>query len=274
MTRLADRRVLAVAGPDREGFLDGLLSCRTVGLEPGALVYGALLTPQGKVVTDVFVHARADALLLDVPADAADDLARRLAIYRLRAAVEIAPSDEVVWLGDGPPDPRAEGLGTRTVRPAGEASDGDNAAYDAARLAAGVPDAGSDFVLGEAFPHDANMDLTGGVDFTKGCFVGQEVVSRMRHRGTARRRTVRVEAGETLPATGTDIVTAAGVPVGRLGTVVGDRGLAMVRIDRVDGTESAAGIALRLVPPPGAPFRLSGSADAKPASGEAGGASA
>ncbi|MEM8664422.1 MAG: folate-binding protein, partial [Pseudomonadota bacterium] len=151
-------------------------------------------------------------------------------------------------------------LGTRAL----VATDQDDAVgsgalkrFVAARIAAGVPEGSLDFALGDTFPHDANMDLTGGIDFAKGCFVGQEVVSRMRHRGTARRRTVRVEAqSATLPPTGSPIL-AGETAVGTLGTAQGREGLAIVRIDRTGkGPLTCAGVAITLTVPPGAPFVL------------------
>ncbi|ORE94661.1 glycine cleavage T protein (aminomethyl transferase) [Stappia sp. 22II-S9-Z10] len=263
---LTDRSLILVGGPDRLHFLDGLLSCHTADLEPGGLVYGALLTPQGKVLTDLFVHARADDVVVDLPAAVRDDVLRRLTLYKLRAAVTVEALDGTVLVGDdvpgGAPDPRAAdgALGLRGIGPAEAAADGP-AVYDAARIAAGVPDAVVDFELGNAFPHDANMDITGGVDFHKGCFVGQEVVSRMRHRGTARRRTVIVTADAPLPATGTAL-TVGTREVGRLGTVAGNRGLALVRIDRTDGTAEANGVPVTLTPPPGASFTFAAPAPA------------
>ena len=259
---LPGRSVIAVSGADRARFLDGLLSCEVEALQPGSLAYGALLTPQGKVVADMMVFCEADRIALDVPEGAADELARRLAMYKLRAAVDVARTDEVVLVGDGEgsPDPRASGLGRRAIASGGSSNEAALANYARARIAAGVPDAVVDFPLGDIFPHDANMDLTGAVDFAKGCFVGQEVVSRMRHRGTARRRTVIVEGEAALPATGTAL-TVAGKEVGRLGTVEGRDGLAMVRIDKLGRTAEAGGVALSVRVPSGAPFTL---ADAEP----------
>ncbi|MBJ3778288.1 CAF17-like 4Fe-4S cluster assembly/insertion protein YgfZ [Acuticoccus mangrovi] len=253
-----ERRVaIRFEGPDRVKFLDGLLSADVEAIAPGGLGYGALLTPQGKILSDMMIHVEEDHLTLDVPTAAADDLERRFGLYKLRAAVTLARTDEVVVVsGEGPADPRAAGLGGRTLMaPADAPAETDASAYHAARIAAGVPDAVLDFELGDAFPHDANMDLTGGVDFKKGCFVGQEVVSRMRHRGTARRRTVIVAADATLPATGAP-VTVGGKVVGRLGTTLGGDGLAVVRIDRVGETAEIEGVAVRLRVPPGAPFAL------------------
>ncbi|UOM35863.1 folate-binding protein YgfZ [Acuticoccus sp. I52.16.1] len=264
---LNERTVVMVGGEDRLTFLDGLVTCSTKTLAPGALAYGALLTPQGKILTDLFVHTRDDHLFLDLPASAAADIVRRLTMYKLRAAVTLETTDAAVILGEGPPDPRAvtvsvaldgavDGfdVGGRSI---GVGTPGDAAPYHAARIAAGIPDAVLDFELGDAFPHDANMDITGAVDFQKGCFVGQEVVSRMRHRGTARRRTVRVSADAPLPETGAP-VTANGRVIGRLGTTVGAAGLAVVRIDRVKGEVKAGDVTVRLAPPPGATFALAG----------------
>jgi folate-binding protein YgfZ len=254
-TILPGRVVLAVTGTDRARFLDGLLTCNVGERAPGAVVYGALLTPQGKVVTDLFAFVEEDRTLLDVPEAAADDLLRRLGIYRLRAAVGLERTDARVAVGAGADDPRAGGLGGRRVVDGGVEDAAALADYRRRRIAAVVPDAAADFPLGDTFPHDANMDLTGGVDFTKGCFVGQEVVSRMRHRGTARRRTVAVHADAPLPPSGTAL-TVGGREIGTLGTVEGTEGLAVVRIDRTRGEAEAGGVPLRLTPPPGAPFRL------------------
>ena len=250
---LPDRAVIAVTGDGRTAFLDGLLTC---DMDKGGLLYGALLTPQGKIVSDMMVHVLADRVAMDVPAAAADDLVRRLTMYRLRAPVAIERTAEVATIGEGgAADPRAPDLGMRGIAASAEHDEDALRRYAEARIAHGVPDAVTDFALGEPFPHEVNMDLTAGVDFHKGCFVGQEVVSRMRHRGTARRRTVVVTAETALPETGADVLAGERV-VGRLGTVSGSRGLATVRIDRVGEEALVGGVAVRLAPPPGAPFTL------------------
>ncbi|MEM7695346.1 MAG: folate-binding protein [Pseudomonadota bacterium] len=250
VAHLADRTVIDVSGPARLDFLDGLFTVSVADMAPGTLRYGALLTPQGKIVTDLFVHAEADRLRLDVPEAAAADLTRRLTMYKLRAAVELAASDDPVVVGIGAPDPRADGLPARQI---GGAADGARTFYDSARVAAGVPDAALDFALGDTFPHDANMDHFGGVDFQKGCFVGQEVVSRMRHRGTARRRTVRVTAEAPLPD---GEVMAGEKAIGKVGTRVGEAGLAIVRLDRAVGPLTVGGVPVHLSVPDGAAFSL------------------
>ncbi|MEM9222206.1 MAG: folate-binding protein [Pseudomonadota bacterium] len=259
ISRLPGRSVIRVGGEERLKFLDGLLSVGTAEAEPGTMLYGALLTPQGKIISDMMVFVDAETVALDVPSSAASDLMRRLSMYKLRAAVALEKSDETVAVTFAPTegarvDPRGEGLGFRLLSdtPIDERDD-ILARYASARIAAGVPDGAADFGLGEAFPHDVNMDLTGGVDFKKGCFVGQEVVSRMRHRGTARRRTVIVRGSQPLPPPGTAL-TANGKPVGQLGSAVGNDGLAIVRIDRVVGEAEADGVALTLRLPEGAPF--------------------
>ncbi|WMS42524.1 folate-binding protein [Acuticoccus sp. MNP-M23] len=257
ISALPGRSVISVSGADSARFLDGLLTVQVESLEDGALAYGALLSPQGKILTDMMVFRRGNGFALDVPAEAADDLVRRLTMYKLRAAVDVALTGEHVAISadEGIADPRGSNLLNRLLT-ADAAPQGDAlSAYTRARISAGVPDAVIDFPLGDAFPHDANMDLTGGVDFHKGCFVGQEVVSRMRHRGTARRRTVLVSGKAPLPAPGTAL-TLDGRAVGRMGVSDGDSGLALIRIDRTDGTAEADGRALSLAPPPGAPFVL------------------
>lgn len=261
LSRLPERSVIRVGGDDRLRFLDGLLSCQVAALSQGALAYGALLSPQGKILCDMMVFVDDETVALDVPESARDDLMRRLTLYKLRAAVSLEATDEAVavtFAADpaARPDPRGKGLGGRRIAPADTPVVPDILErYAAARIAAGVPDAVVDFALGDAFPHDVNMDLTGGVDFKKGCFVGQEVVSRMRHRGTARRRTVIVASEAPLPETGSEIL-ADGRPAGRLGTRLAREGLATVRIDRVGAHADAAGVPIALRVPEGAPFSL------------------
>ncbi|MEM0907157.1 MAG: folate-binding protein [Pseudomonadota bacterium] len=261
---LPGRTVIAVGGEDRHRFLDGLLTAGVEDLAPGDLRYGALLTPQGKIITDMMIFGEADRIVLDVPSEGAADLVRRLSLYKLRADVTVRETDEVVLIGFGDEvresaahDPRAPTLGVRFVAPAesGEVNVPVLDRYFAARVAAVVPDAPDDIRLGEAFPHDANMDLTGGVDFKKGCFVGQEVVSRMRHRGTARRRTVAVRGEGPLPDAG-EAFTVNGKPVGQMGGGRGGSGLAVLRIDKVAGHVEAGGVRFDVSVPDGAPFSL------------------
>lgn len=259
-TRLPDRGVLKLSGADALALLDRLVTIEASDLADGGAGYAALLTPQGKILADFFLFRAGPDVFLDAPASVIGDLLKRLTLYRLRAAVTLTDvtadiAVHVLWpdgdgLPDAPPgalaaaaDPRLPALGLRVLMPSAASLPADIASvppadWAARRVAFGVPDSGIDFALGDAFPHDADMDDLNGVDFTKGCFVGQEVVSRMKHRGTARRRVIRVTADAPLPAPGTPIL-ADGRPAGTLGTVAGSQGLALVRLDRVKAARDA-----------------------------------
>ncbi|GEO84498.1 MULTISPECIES: YgfZ/GcvT domain-containing protein [Alphaproteobacteria] len=236
---LPDRALIRVSGTDAEHFLHNLVTTDIANLPQGEAWPGALLTPQGKVLFDFLVWRDGAAFILDTSNDQRDALIKRLSMYKLRAAVEIAPVDAtgmtVAWGEDadtgGLIDHRFACAGVRVTRKAGGSAETGSQAYHALRVLAGIAESGSDFALQDAFPHDILFDLTGGVSFKKGCYVGQEVVSRMQHRGTARRRVVLVTAESDLPPSGTEI-NAGGKPVGALGTVAGNRALAIVRIDR------------------------------------------
>jgi folate-binding protein YgfZ len=241
--RLDNRGVVRVAGADSAHFLQNLVTNDVEGLEVGEVRFAALLTPQGKILFDFLIHRGTEnEFLLDVAAEQTAALAKRLALYRLRAKIEI--SDEsarlavVVAPAGEPADPRAalgaRRIGTRAEAPApsGEAL----ADYEARLVALGVPQGGKDFAYGDAFPHDVNMDLLNGVDFRKGCYVGQEVVSRMRHRGEIRRRVVRVAALDAPLETGAAVLDGK-LAVGTVGTVAGGEALALMRVDRADDAE-------------------------------------
>ena len=249
VAELPDRGVVRAAGPDAEGFLQNLLTLDMGRVGEGRAGYGALLTPQGKILFDFIVHRQGSAFLFDLQRDLAGDFIRRLSLYRLRAKVEIEDLSDThrvfAWGVDRPPDlgavaaadPRRPELGFRAIFPPGAATpsgyvEASAEDYHAHRIAMGVPEGGRDFTFGEAFPHDAGLDQLGGVDFRKGCYVGQEVVSRMEHRGTARRRILTAASEGDLPAPGTPI-EADGRPLGGLGSTAGRRGLALVRVDRV-----------------------------------------
>ncbi|KOX58121.1 folate-binding protein [Streptomyces purpurogeneiscleroticus] len=247
---LPDRVLITVVGPDATTLLQGVLTCNVETLQPGEARLGALLTPQGKILFDFLVSRIPDGFRLDVQADKAADLAKRLTLYRLRAQATIAADPTVavaaVWAGAVPPaaeavaDSRAADLGARLYAAAGAFStDATEADYHAHRIALGVPEGGRDYAFGDAFPHEALMDQLGGVDFRKGCYVGQEVVSRMQHRGTARTRILAAAYPDTAPQPGTEI-TAGGKGLGTTGSAAGTRGLALVRIDRL-GDALAAG---------------------------------
>jgi tRNA-modifying protein YgfZ len=249
---LTDRSVVSVTGPDAARLLQDVITCDVEGLDSTKAVPGALLTPQGKVMFDFILSRRSDAdgasagFFIDLDRSHADDFIRRMTLYRLRAKVAFAvvePMRVFAVLNETPHagalvDSRFRGDGTVYRLYIDDASgiefETDTAPYTAARIAHGVVESGHDFALGDAFPHDLLMDKNGGIAFRKGCFVGQEVVSRMQHRGTARRRVVQVDAASTLPAALDAVaVEAGGKPAGTLGTVAGRQALAIVRTDRI-----------------------------------------
>lgn len=257
---LADRSILRLTGRDGRGWLQGLVTSDIERLAAGEGRYAALLTPQGKILSDFFVVPDGESLLLDCRRDQAQSLLKRLSMYKLRADVALADAGDMLmaaaaW-GDAPPavsraivyaDPRDPSLGWRLIGEAQEfdligIESGHEDAYAAHRILRGIPEGGIDFAFNDAFPHEANLDLLHGVDFKKGCYVGQEVVSRVQHRGTARKRIVPVAFAGDPPATGTAVI-AGDVEIGAIGSVGNGRALAMLRIDRVEEA-AAAGVKL------------------------------
>ncbi len=276
---LPDRGVVKVSGETARDFLNGLVTTDTARLAPGQGRFGALLTPQGKITVDFLITeappGHGGGFLIDCPKPLAQALAEKLRFYRLRAKIEIENlSDSIgvlaAWDGDAAlkpdltfTDPRNARLGLRILVPsqlAQKAADligakiVDASAYEAHRIALGVPRGGLDFTYGDAFPHETNMDRLSGVDFDKGCYIGQEVVSRMQHRGTARTRAVRVALEGPAPEVGSAIL-AGGKPVGTMGSAADHHGLALIRIDRAaDALETgtplmAGGLAIRITEP-------------------------
>ncbi|MBY5626054.1 YgfZ/GcvT domain-containing protein [Rhizobium leguminosarum] len=254
---LKDRSLLFVSGAEAQSFLQNLITTDIIALGADEARPGALLTPQGKILFDFMIWQDGDGYMIETDAGQRDSMLKRLTMYKLRAAVTLAPSTEegvtVSWGEDAEDSQRVRGsqgardsrfakAGVTLTRRPGKHGDSAEALYDALRISHGIVTSGSDFALQDAFPHDVLMDFNGGLSFRKGCYVGQEVVSRMQHRGTARRRVVTVSAATDLPGTGTEI-TAAGKPVGTLGSVDGGNGLAIVRIDRA-GAAMAAGTPL------------------------------
>lgn len=276
---LPDRGVIKVAGEDARNFLNGLITTDVDRLKPGLGRFGALLTPQGKIIVDFLITeapaGHGGGFLIDCPKALADGLATKLKFYKLRAKVTVDNlSDDLgvlaAWDGQLPAqpdlsfaDPRNEHLGTRILIPEGlkqKLSDligaelVDAADYEAHRIALGVPRGGLDFMYSDAFPHETNMDRLAGVDFDKGCYVGQEVVSRMQHRGTARTRSVKVLLEDSSPEAGVSVM-AGDKSVGTMGSSAQGKGIALVRIDRVaDALDAgqpltAGGLALKLAEP-------------------------
>jgi folate-binding protein YgfZ len=287
---LPERGVVKVAGDDARRLLNGLATNDIGKVKPGAPCFAALLTPQGKIIVD-FIVAEAEpgdggGFFLDCPRVLAPTLVEKLKFYKLRAKVTIEDLSEAlgvmaVWDGAGLSDyglsfadPRLPALGTRVLLPpdlANEAAADLGAtlvepdAYEAHRIALGVPRGGQDFAYGDTFPHEADMDQLAGVDFDKGCYVGQEVVSRVEHRATARSRVVPIAYDEFSPLQGVAVM-AGEKQVGMLGSTAKGRGLALLRLDRVaDALASATpltagGIAIRVVKPDWAKFVWPGEA--------------
>jgi folate-binding protein YgfZ len=287
---LPDRGVVKVVGETARSFLNGLFTADIGTVTPDTPRFAALLTPQGKIIVDAIVAeanlSDGGGFFLDVPRALAKTCVDRLNFYKLRAKVMIEDLSEirgVMALWDGADlseyglcyrDPRLPALGLRVMLPphlASEAAADLGAAlnpaadYEAHRIALGVPRGGLDFSYGDAFPHETDMDQLHGVDFTKGCYVGQEVVSRMEHRGSARTRIVPV-AYEGFPPDAGAAVTAAEKPVGTFGSAAQGRALALIRLDRAadalaGGHDIVAGaVTLRLVKPEWATFPFPGEA--------------
>lgn len=249
-TSLPERGVVAVTGDDARKLLQGLISNDMDALDkPGSAMHAALLSPQGKILFEFFVVQAEGGFLLETAQDKAADLVKRLSMYRLRAQVDIADrSDQysvAVHWGDAADDrgaaalhyrdPRRPELAARWLisRSAGidtAAEAGARDDYERRRVALGVPEAQADYALGDTFPHEANLDRLGGISFTKGCFVGQEVAARMHNKSVVRKRVVRVNAAEPLRA-GADVTIGTAV-IGRIGSVAGTEALAMLRLDR------------------------------------------
>ncbi len=249
IARLADRGVVRVTGEDAAKLLDNLITADLERLDKEPAVFGGLLTPQGKILFDFFVVKIPDGYLLETSKDKAADFAKRLTFYKLRAKAAIADVSgdyEVFAAWDGEPaeiaeaiafpDPRNAGLGWRVIAPAGTEAAGSRqfesgSRYHIHRITIGMPEGGRDYVLGDTFPHEALFDQIGGVNFDKGCYVGQEVVSRMQHRSTARKRVVPIEGASDIPA-GAEVKVGEAV-IGSVGSSNGTRALALVRLDRV-----------------------------------------
>ncbi|NEX93476.1 folate-binding protein YgfZ [Caulobacter sp. 17J65-9] len=244
LARLDSRALLRVTGPDRASFLQGLLTNDVESLAPGEARFAALLTPQGKFLFDLFVIAEPDALLLDVQAERRADLARRLAMYKLRAKAEIAEDDRAVFALWGQPAPEGDALWVADARLPALGLRGYGAAdptaaedaYEAHRLALGVPDPARDCLADKTFPIEADFDLLHGVDFKKGCFVGQETTSRMKRRGQIKNRMLPIAFEGPAPAFGAEVL-AGSLRAGEVLSGRDGRAMALVRLDRIDGVE-------------------------------------
>lgn len=252
---LPDRGVVSVSGRDAQTLLQGIITNDMERLAAQRAIHTGLLSPQGKILFDFFVIRTDDGFLLDVARSQILALIQRLSMYKLRSAVDIVDRSAeftvtAIWGNSGNAipqdgsviafkDPRLDALGFRLLltlasdwMPAKiDCKPATHEDYDAHRIMLGVPEGGKDYAFGDAFPHEALFDQLGGVSFTKGCFIGQEVVSRMQHRGTARKRIVPVVADGYLPDPGSEI-RAGTAAIGTLATSTGNRALALIRIDR------------------------------------------
>ncbi|HEX2590423.1 MAG TPA: hypothetical protein VHL34_02965 [Rhizomicrobium sp.] len=245
IARLEDRAVIAVSGPEARSFLQGLITNDIDQVAPHHPIYAALLTPQGKVLFDFLIALDGDGetLLIDCLASTRDVLLKRLSMYKLRAKVTLAARDDLAvvaaWGGGlemesleefGFRDPRHPELGARavTLRDAIAPRHDD---YVAHRLSLGVPE-GEDFGSDKIFALDADLDELHAVDFKKGCYVGQELTARMKHRGTARKRLLPLTSASPLPV---DTAISAGQrDIGEVTSSYGAHGFALVRLDRLE----------------------------------------
>ncbi len=236
-----ERAVLSLEGAESENFLHNLVTADILGLAEGKARYAALLTPQGKILFDFFVVKTAEGYLLDCAASQLEELIKRLMFYRLRAKVAIAERKDLE-AGVAPTkpqalvaymDPRTSLMGWRIIAEKGKLPTGTG--YDQMRIALGLADSDGDIGSGELFPHEANLDQLGAVSFSKGCYVGQEVVSRMEHRATGRSRILPVTFDGAAPPRGAAIKSADKI-IGSVLSSAGNAALALLRLDRLAET--------------------------------------
>lgn len=248
-----DRRLVTVEGADALPFLQGLVSNDVLPLGKGpGIVWAALLTPQGKYLADFFILRPEDGpLLLDLPQAVAEATLRRLTMYRLRADVRLQPSDLQVQRGLGPPpegampDPRHPALGWR--RYGTEAGTAPQIDWDAIRVAHVIPETGRELIIDDSYILESGFERLHGVDFRKGCYVGQEVTARMKHKTELRKGLARVRV--TGPAEYGAEITSGGKPAGTLFTRAGDLAIAYLRLDRATGPMQAGAAVVELDQP-------------------------
>lgn len=264
---LPHRAVIAVTGEDRVSFLQGLVSQDVARAAPGRALWSALLTPQGKWLAEFFIFADGDRLLLDVEAAQREDLIRRLSRYRLRAKAQLAAAPEqvqVAWGGPAPAmdsgliaaDPRLPEAGFRLLTEQPLPPTATPEAWDAHRLALGLPEGSRDLEAEKTVLLEAGFDELDGISWTKGCYMGQELTARTRYRGLLKRRLVPVVIEGAVPPPGTPVMTAEGRDVGTMRSAQGARGLAVLRLEVLDGATALQAGEARLRPQPPAWMKL------------------
>ena len=245
IARLDSRALIRVSGPDARAFLHNLLTQDVEGLGEGRLRFGALLSPPGRLLFDLFLLGETDGVVLDVAADRREALMQRLSMYKLRAQVEIAADDRPVfasWPDETEAfiaDPRTGLLGGRRYGGAVVATV-DEAAYNAHRLKVGVPDPVADTAVDRTYPIEADFDLLNGIDFAKGCFVGQETTSRMKRRGTIKNRMMPIAFDGPPPSPGAEVLNGT-LRAGEVMTGRDGEAIALLRLDRLEGALTVDG---------------------------------
>jgi len=268
-----NRAVLVVAGEDRRTFLQGLISNDIAKAGSERAIWAAFLTPQGKFLWDLFIVEHGDAFLIDVEADRADEFRKKLSLYKLRAKVTITPAPDLavyavldagaldlpgeagaaraIGAGVAYVDPRLPALGARALLPNPDALAGLTEApdaWDALRLGLGVPDGSRDMPIDKALLLENGFDELGGVDFNKGCYMGQELTARTKYRGLVKKRLLPVGFDGAAPAPGTPIM-AGEVEAGEMRSANGGKGVAIIRIEHLNAPLSAGGTALSVAVP-------------------------
>jgi tRNA-modifying protein YgfZ len=255
MAVLPDRGVVEIAGEDRVSFLQGLVSNDAAEAAPGRAVWAALLTPQGKWLADFFILCEGERLLLDCERAQAPMLVQRLARYRLRSKVQVRDASaafavHAAWGGTpdatgtvAAPDPRLPEAGWRLLAPAPLPANATPADWDRHRLALGLPDGSRDPEAEKSTLLEAGFDELNGVSWTKGCYMGQELTARTKYRGLLKRRLVPVQVDGPMPETGA-AVTKGAAEVGTMRSGRDRQGLALLRLDALDGVLSCAGATL------------------------------
>jgi folate-binding protein YgfZ len=246
----ADRTVLQVAGADRESFLEGLVSNSVARVAEGP-VYAAMLSPQGKYLFDFIMSSGQDSILLDVRSNRATALAQRLTMYRLRADVVISDTglNALQGFGEMPDgafmDPRSDALGWRMYGDGCGISELNIDAWNALRVANEIPETGTELLADDSYILEVGFERLNGVDFRKGCYVGQEVTARMKHKTELKKGLVRVSvSGDATEGTP---ITTDGKAAGTLHTVAGDQALAYLRFDRAKGDMQADGVTVKRI---------------------------